>query len=117
VTTADETTYELTLYVSGASDLSGRAIDGARRLCEHHLQQRCDLTIVDVHDDPAAVLADGVLVTPTLVRHRPLPVRMYAGDVGRTDEVLLALELDRAAGPPDARPGAPQAPTATRVET
>jgi circadian clock protein KaiB len=115
MTSADEATYQLTLYVTGASDLSARAIAGARQLCENELDHRCDLTIVDVHDDPAAVLADGVLVTPTLVRHRPPPVRVYAGDVWRTDEVLAALGLTRAGGAPDVRPDASPAPTATRA--
>ena len=52
----DEAGYELTLFVSGASDLSARAIANARRLCDVHLDGRYHLSVVDVHEDPAAVL-------------------------------------------------------------
>ena len=115
MTAADEATYELTLYVSGASDVSGRAIAAARQLCESHLGHRCHLSVTDVHDDPVAASADGVLVTPTLVRHRPLPVRTFVGDVWRTDEVVAALELTSGSGAPEVLPERPQAPTGTRA--
>lgn len=85
--------YELTLFVSGASDLSARAIADARRLCDIHLDGRFHLSVVDVHEDPAAVLTSGVRAAPTLVRNRPLPVRKLVGDLSRTGKVLSALEL------------------------
>jgi circadian clock protein KaiB len=84
---------ELTLFVSGASDLSARAIASARQLCDVHLNGAYQLSIVDVHDDPAAVLRHHVLAAPSLVKHRPPPERKYVGDLGHTDKVLLALEL------------------------
>ena len=54
--TVEDVVYELTLFVSGASDLSARAIANARRLCDVHLRGRYHLSVVDVHEDPAAVL-------------------------------------------------------------
>jgi circadian clock protein KaiB len=92
----EETWYELTLFVNGASDLSARAIANARRLCDTHLGGRCHLTVVDLQDDPAAVLSSRVLAAPTLVKHRPLPVRKLVGDLSRIDKVLRALELPAA---------------------
>ncbi len=92
----DESSYELTLFVSGGSDLAARAIANARRLCDVHLQGRCRLSVVDVHDDPAAVLTSRLLATPTLVRNLPLPVRRVVGDLSHTDKVLRALELPAA---------------------
>ena len=44
--------YVLTLFVTGASDLSGRAITNIRALCEEHLAGRYTLHVVDVHKDP-----------------------------------------------------------------
>jgi len=85
----DEKRRELTLFVSGASDLSARAIADARALCDVHYQ----LSIVDVHEDPAAVLSHGVLAAPTLVRSQPLPLRRFIGDLSQTDAVLLKLEI------------------------
>jgi circadian clock protein KaiB len=91
-----ESTHELTLFVSGASELSARAIAGARELCDVQLGGRYRLSVVDVHDDPAAVLSNHVLVAPTLLKHWPLPCRRYVGDLSDTDKVLLALELTAA---------------------
>ena len=66
----DESDYELTLFVSGASDLAARAIANARRLCDVHLHGRCHLSVVDVHENPAAVLSSRLLATPTLRQER-----------------------------------------------
>jgi circadian clock protein KaiB len=100
----DETFYELTLFVSGASELSARAIANARRLCEDHLDGRYHLTVVDVHEDPAAVLSSRVLAAPTLVKSCPPPVRKLVGDLSHTAKVLLALNLPVASEAP-ATPG------------
>jgi circadian clock protein KaiB len=89
----DEIRYELTLFVSGASDLSARAIANARNLCDLHLEGRYQLSVVDVHENPSAVLSSELLATPTLVKNLPLPARRLVGDLSRTDKVLLALEL------------------------
>ncbi|MCW3014307.1 MAG: circadian clock protein KaiB [Solirubrobacterales bacterium] len=97
-----EDRYELTLFVSGASDLSARAIANARQLCESHLHGRYHLAVVDVHEDPAAVLSSQVLAAPTLIKHRPLPVRRLVGDLSHTDKVLLALDLPVATPAPRA---------------
>ena len=98
----DETWYELTLFVIGASDLSARAIANVRQLCDIYLDGRYHLVIIDLHDDPDAMLGAGVIAAPTLVKHLPLPTRKLIGDLSNTERVLLALELPlagRAAGP------------------
>lgn len=84
---------ELTLIVSGASDLSARAIANAKRLCEGHLAGRYHLAIVDLQEAPASVLSSHVLGAPTLVKTQPLPQRKFVGDLSHTDKVLVALGL------------------------
>ena len=71
----DEVFYELTLFVSGASDLAARAIANARRLCDLHCAGRYHLSVVDIHEDPSSLLTNNLLATPTLVKSRPTPVR------------------------------------------
>jgi diguanylate cyclase (GGDEF)-like protein/PAS domain S-box-containing protein len=71
--------YKLTLFVSGASDMSGRAIADTTLMCDEHLAGRYHLEVVDVHDDPTSLRGDEVLVTPTLVKSFPLPVRKFVG--------------------------------------
>jgi circadian clock protein KaiB len=88
-----ESWYELTLIVSGASELSARAIANARQFCEAHLQGRYRLAVVDLHEEPASVGGGQVLAAPTLVKNHPLPVRKFVGDLSRTDNVLHALGI------------------------
>ncbi|MEA2486134.1 MAG: circadian clock protein KaiB [Actinomycetota bacterium] len=83
--------YDLTLFVSGASDLSARAVANARELCETHFAGRYHLDVVDIHVDPPAA-SSRLLATPTLVRNLPLPVCQIVGDLSDSDKVLLALE-------------------------
>jgi circadian clock protein KaiB len=85
--------YELTLFVSGASELSARAITDARRLCDDHLGGRFELVVVDVHEHPEAARTSRVLAVPTLIKSRPAPARRRAGDLSQTDNVLLALGI------------------------
>jgi circadian clock protein KaiB len=91
--------YELTLFVSGASELSARAITNATQLCDAHLPGRHRLSVLDVHDDATGVAHQRVFALPTLVRDRPLPVRRITGDLSDSDDVLLALLLPAPVAP------------------
>ncbi len=87
--------YELTLFVSGASELSSRAISEATQLCETNAAGQYRLSIVDVHGDPAALHNSGVLATPTLVKYRPAPVRHLVGDLSHGDWSTLSPDPPR----------------------
>jgi circadian clock protein KaiB len=89
----DDTSYELTLYVIGASDLSARAIANVRALCDTYLPGRHHLQVIDLLSDPTAVVGSNVLAAPTLIKSRPLPVRRLVGDLSETAKVLVALEI------------------------
>jgi circadian clock protein KaiB len=93
VAVSDETWWDLTLFVSGASDRSARAVTNARALCDVHLVGRSRLTVVDVHGNSGVSIGDTLLATPTLVRNLPLPVRKVVGDLSDNRKVLLALRL------------------------
>jgi circadian clock protein KaiB len=94
--TATEARFDLTLFVSGATDLSTRAIADARDLCDVHLNGRYELRIVDVHENPGAAVSHTVFASPTLVRNLPLPARRVVGDLSRTEAVRRALHLPAA---------------------
>jgi circadian clock protein KaiB len=89
---------ELTLFVSGASEFSVRAIANARALCDMQVVGRFRLSVVDVHEGGGAgtLTTSGVLATPTLVKNWPLPVRKFVGDLSQPDKVLVALGLSLA---------------------
>jgi len=94
--------YELTLYVSGASALSARAVANARLLCDNHLNGPYLLSVVDVQEDPGALVGTSVIAVPTLVMSRPMPARRVVGDLSQTARVLLALGLPVAGDTPQA---------------
>jgi circadian clock protein KaiB len=85
------TRYVLTLFVSGASDSSARAIADVREMCDQNLRGRHDLSIVDLNQEPALAARHHVLATPTLIKDRPLPVRMRVGDMSDHVTVLRVL--------------------------
>jgi diguanylate cyclase (GGDEF)-like protein len=92
---ASNEAYELTLFVSGPSDLSSRAIAEAKQLCEDHVAGRYHLSVVDVHGDPAALRNSGVLATPTLVKYLPLPIRHLVGDLSHGNWSTLSPDPPR----------------------
>jgi circadian clock protein KaiB len=81
----------LRLYVAGQASNSVRAIAIATSLCREHFPSMHDLQIVDVLTHPAQASADGIIVTPTLVKLSPAPVRRVIGNLSDTPQVLLAL--------------------------
>jgi circadian clock protein KaiB len=81
----------LRLYVAGNAPNSSRAIANAKAICEAHFASGHEIEIVDLLDHPKRALADGIIVTPTLIRLLPLPVQRVIGNLSDMDQVLLAL--------------------------
>jgi len=81
----------LRLYVAGNAPNSRRAVANARTICEEHFAAGYELEIVDLLEQPRRALADGIIVTPTLLRLAPLPVSRVLGDLSNTSNVLLVL--------------------------
>ncbi len=81
----------LRLYVAGNAPNSVRAIANLKAICIEHYEGMCQLEIVDLMEQPLRALADAIIVTPTLMRLRPLPVRRVIGSLNDSEEVLLAL--------------------------
>jgi circadian clock protein KaiB len=81
----------LRLYIAGNAPNSLRAIANAKAICSEHFGSGHDLEIVDLLEHPRRALADGVIVTPTLLKLLPLPVRRVIGNLSDTNQVLLAL--------------------------
>lgn len=90
---ATRTRLALRLYVAGITPSSMRAIASVRALCAKYLQDRCDLKVVDVYQQPALAARDHIFATPTLLRARPLPVKRLTGDLSGEDRVLAGLDL------------------------
>ena len=97
--------FMLSLYVSGMTPRSQRAIDNIQSLCEEHMSGRYDLKIIDIYQQPGAAKDAQIIAVPTLIKRLPPPLRRLIGDLGDPGRVLLALGLvdSRAAGKPKAK--------------
>ncbi len=85
----------LRLYVADGAPNSVQAIANLEAICQQHCQENYQLEIVDVLDQPLRALADGVIVTPTLIKLSPLPAMQVVGNLNDKKQVLFALGLER----------------------
>ena len=83
----------LRLYVAGATDRSRQAILRARKMCETEFEGNCDLEVIDVYQQPILARDGQIVVTPTLVREFPAPVRRFIGDLANTTRLFVGLDL------------------------
>ena len=86
--------FRFRLYVAGDTENSARAISNLNALCQAHLPHRYEIEIVDVFREPKRALADGILMTPTLVKLAPAPILRIVGTLSQTEPVLQALGLE-----------------------
>jgi circadian clock protein KaiB len=84
--------FRFRLYVAGDAPNSAQAIANLGVLCRKHLPGRHRVEIVDVFLEPERALADGIFMTPTLVRLAPGPVRRIVGTLSHAQPVLQILE-------------------------
>ena len=95
--TGSDPQYRLRLYVAGDLPNSVQARENLRDLCETHLAGRAECEVIDYLQHPARALADGILVTPTLIKVAPAPTAVVVGSLADRQAVLRALGITPAA--------------------
>ena len=85
--------FRLTLYVTGQSERSDRAIRNLRRICDEDLQGKYEMRVIDVLEQPQLAEDQKILATPMLIKELPPPLRRIIGDLSDTEKVLLGLDL------------------------
>ena len=86
--------FKFRLYVAGDALNSVQAVANLAALCRTHLPDRHEIEIVDVFREAKRALADGIFMTPTLVKLAPAPARKIVGTLSQTQTVLQALGLE-----------------------
>ncbi len=76
--------FKFTLFVTGATPRSMRAVANVKRFCANELSGAYELEVVDLYVHPERAQADQIVAAPTLVRHLPVPVRYAIGDLSDT---------------------------------
>jgi circadian clock protein KaiB len=86
--------YRFRLYVAGDAQNSAQAVANLTALCEAYLADRHAVEVVNVFKDPGRALADGILMTPTLLKLAPTPApQRIVGTLSQTQPVMQALGL------------------------
>lgn len=92
-----KTSIKVRLFVTAGSKATIRAVENLRAVCEDPtVKSRYDiaLEIIDVRESPQSAEEDKILVTPTLLKKLPLPVRRVVGDLSNREDVFVTLDLD-----------------------
>lgn len=85
--------FKFRLYVAGDAQNSAYALANLNALCQAHLLDRHAIEVVDVFGEPQRALADGILMTPTLLKLAPSPAQRIVGTLSHTQRVLFTLGL------------------------
>lgn len=85
--------YLLRLFVTGTTPRSATAIRNIRAICEERLHGRYDLEVIDVYQHPELMRPEQIVVTPTLIKKLPAPIRKVIGDLSDQERVLVGLDL------------------------
>lgn len=86
--------FKFCLYVADDAPNSSQAKANLALFCHAHLPNRHEIEVVDVLKDPRRGLAEGVLMTPTLIKLTPLPVRRIIGTLSNPQVLRDALGLE-----------------------
>jgi circadian clock protein KaiB len=85
---------KLQLYVYGAATPNSiLAVNNLEAIRRNQPPGRLQIEVIDISASPFKALADGILVTPTLVKLSPLPTVQIIGNLSETSIVLKALGL------------------------
>lgn len=86
--------FKFRLFIAADTLNSVQAASNLNALCKAHLPGRHEIEVIDVFKDPKRALAEGIRMTPTLVKLAPGPVRRVVGNLTDTDRVMETLGLD-----------------------
>jgi circadian clock protein KaiB len=93
VAAPDTERYVLKLYVTGKTPRSTQAVANLRAICDEYLEDRYDLEVIDIYQQPALLAGEQIVAAPTLVKKLPLPMRRLVGDMSNRGRVLVGLDL------------------------
>lgn len=83
--------YAFRLYVTGAAPRSTRAIQNLIKLCEKHLPGNYEIEVVDIFQQPELAKGQQLIAAPTLVKHFPLPLRRFIGDLSDGERIMVEI--------------------------
>lgn len=86
--------YQFRLFVADNAQNSAAAVANLTALCKDYLPGRHKIEVIDVFKQPARALAEGIFMTPTLIKLAPAPVRKVVGTLSQELVVMHTLGLE-----------------------
>ncbi|HEY4995965.1 MAG TPA: circadian clock KaiB family protein [Aestuariivirga sp.] len=87
-----KTIFKCRLYVAGEAENSALALANLTAFCQAHLGKGHKIEVIDVFQNSKKALAEGILMTPTLIKYSPLPVRRIVGTLSNNLNVVFGLK-------------------------
>jgi len=72
---------------------SALAVENIKRICKQHLENRYDLEVIDIYQQPNLARDEQIVAVPTLIKRLPPPQRRLIGDLSNLKRVLFGLDL------------------------
>ena len=85
--------WELRLYVAGATPRAIAALENLKKICEEHLAGKYTIEVIDLLKNPKLASGDQILAVPALVRKLPEPLRRFIGSMADKEKILVGLDL------------------------
>ena len=85
--------YVLRLFITGIMPNSIRAVVNCKALCEKYLENRYELEIIDIYQQPDLAFNEEIIAVPVLIKKFPLPEGRVIGDLSDSRKVLQSLDL------------------------
>lgn len=92
--------YGFRFYVNAENDYSMRIARDLLEILDEKIKDQYEFEMVNILFKNKLAKADGVTITPTLVKFRPDPVERFSGMFNRIEKVRLALGGIGAPGKP-----------------
>ena len=89
----DSDVWLLRLYIAGQSPNSLAAIDNLKKMCLQQLDGKYRIEVVDLLKKPHLAKDDQIVAIPTLVRRLPSPIKKIIGNLSKSENVLIGLDL------------------------
>jgi circadian clock protein KaiB len=86
--------FKFRLYVVDGTPNSALALANLTAMCQTYLPDRHEIEVIDVFRTPERALADGIFLTPTLLKLAPPRMLRVIGTLNQTAATLQALGLE-----------------------
>ena len=83
----DKISYQLRLFITGASPNSTRAVDNLTAFCEKNLQGKYTLEVIDIYQQPDIAETEQIIALPLLIKKGPESIRRLIGDMSNTEKL------------------------------